>query len=90
TILADEPVASLDPATAERVLAQLHGICRDDGLTAIVSLHQLDLARRFADRIIGIAGGAVVFDGAPDALGGADIARIYGTAPQPESLLEIA
>ena len=90
TILADEPVASLDPATAERVLAQLHGICRQDGLTAIVSLHQLDLARRFADRIIGIAGGAVVFDGPPDALGAAETARIYGTTPQPEPALEIA
>lgn len=90
TILADEPVASLDPATAERVLAQLHGICRQDGLTAIVSLHQLDLARRFADRIIGIAGGAVVFDGPPDALGAAETARIYGTTPHPEPMLEIA
>ncbi len=90
TILADEPVASLDPATAERVLAQLHGICRQDGLTAIVSLHQLDLARRFADRIIGIAGGAVVFDGSPHALGEAETARIYGTTPQPEPALEIA
>lgn len=90
TILADEPVASLDPATAERVLAQLHGICRQDGLTAIVSLHQLDLARRFADRIIGIAGGAVVFDGTPAALNHADIARIYGATPQPEPMLEIA
>ena len=90
TILADEPVASLDPATAGRVLALLHGICRDDGLTAIVSLHQLDLARRFADRIIGIAGGAVVFDGPPDALGEAETARIYGTTPHPEPMLEIA
>ena len=89
-ILADEPVASLDPATAGRVLAQLHGICRDDGLTAIVSLHQINLARRFADRIIGIAGGAVVFDGPPDELGEAETARIYGTTPQPEPALEIA
>jgi phosphonate transport system ATP-binding protein len=48
-ILADEPVASLDPATAERVLTLLHGICRADGLTAVVSLHQLDFARRFGE-----------------------------------------
>ena len=54
-ILADEPVASLDPATAERVLTLLHGICRADGLTAVVSLHQLDFARRFGERIIGLA-----------------------------------
>ncbi len=77
-ILADEPVASLDPATAERVLAQLAAICREDGLTAIVSLHQLEFARRFADRIVALAGGAVVFDGPPAALDAAAIGRIYG------------
>jgi phosphonate transport system ATP-binding protein len=82
-MLADEPVASLDPATAERVLALLHGICRADGLTAVVSLHQVELARRFGERIIGLAAGAVVFDGPPDALDAAAIARIYGHAPQP-------
>ncbi len=83
-ILADEPVASLDPATAERVLALLHDICRQDGLSAVVSLHQVDLARQFADRIIGIGGGRVVFDGPPDALDDAAIRRIYGgTAPTP-------
>jgi phosphonate transport system ATP-binding protein len=85
-MLADEPVASLDPATAERVLELLHGICRADGLTAVVSLHQLDLARRFADRIIGLAGGAVVFDGPPAALDAAAAARIYGpqaASPEP-------
>lgn len=87
-VLADEPVASLDPATAERALGLLHGICKQDGLTAIVSLHQLDFARRFADRIVALAGGRVVFDGPPAALGEAEVARIYGDAPpepvQPE------
>ena len=80
-ILADEPVASLDPKTAERVLGLLHRICKDDGLTAIVSLHQLDFARRFADRIVALAGGKVVFDGAPGALGPREVERIYGGAP---------
>jgi phosphonate transport system ATP-binding protein len=83
-VLADEPVASLDPATAVRVLELLHGICRADGLTAVVSLHQVDLARRFAERIVGLAGGAVVFDGPPEALDAAAVARIYGT-PVPQS-----
>ncbi|MDO8375384.1 MAG: phosphonate ABC transporter ATP-binding protein [Burkholderiaceae bacterium] len=64
-LLADEPVASLDPATAERLLALLHGICRSDGLTLIVSLHQVEFARQFADRIVGLQAGSVVFDGAP-------------------------
>ena len=77
-ILADEPVASLDPAPSER------DICRQDGLSAIVSLHQVDLARQFADRIIGIGGGRVVFDGPPKDLDEAAIRRIYGgTAPIP-------
>ena len=64
-VLADEPVASLDPATAERVLADLHRICREDGITAVVSLHQVEFARRFADRIVGLSKGRVVFDGPP-------------------------
>lgn len=80
-ILADEPVASLDPATAERVLALLHRICRQDGLSAIISLHQVDLARQFADRIIGINAGHVVFDGSPDQLGEDAIRRIYHGSP---------
>ncbi|MFZ5562075.1 MAG: phosphonate ABC transporter ATP-binding protein [Pseudomonadota bacterium] len=67
-LLADEPVASLDPVTAESLLALIHGICRSDGLTVVVSLHQVELARRFADRIVGLRQGAVMFDGAPAAL----------------------
>ncbi|MGD9920708.1 MAG: phosphonate ABC transporter ATP-binding protein [Pseudorhodoplanes sp.] len=80
-ILADEPVASLDPATADRVLSLLHGICKSDGITAIVSLHQLDFARRYSDRIVGLAQGAVVFDGPAARLGKTEVSRIYGTKP---------
>jgi phosphonate transport system ATP-binding protein len=80
-ILADEPVASLDPATAERVLALLHQICRQDGLSAIISLHQVELALKFGDRIIGINSGHVVFDGPPDKLDGDAIRRIYHRSP---------
>ena len=76
-ILADEPVASLDPATAERALMLMHDICRSDGITAVVSLHQVELARRFADRVIGLNGGYVVFDGSPDSLDGGALERIY-------------
>jgi len=64
-LLADEPIASLDPATAEDLLTLLQGICRSDGLTLVVSLHQVEFARQFADRIVGLQGGAVVFDGTP-------------------------
>jgi phosphonate transport system ATP-binding protein len=76
-VLADEPVASLDPAAAERVLDLLRDICRADGIAALVSLHQVELARRFADRVIGISAGELVFDGAPAALDDAALARIY-------------
>jgi phosphonate transport system ATP-binding protein len=77
-ILADEPVASLDPATAEEVMSLLCGICRGAGLTLIMSLHQLDLARRFGDRIIGLARGRVVFDGPPAELTSEPLQAIYG------------
>lgn len=84
-ILADEPVASLDPATAERVMDLLHGICRADQLTAVISLHQVDLARRYADRVVGLAGGCIVFDGPPDALDAGSLTRIYGYQENPPS-----
>ena len=81
-VLADEPVASLDPATGEKMLADLHRICREDGITAIVSLHQVDLARRFADRVIGLAGGRIVFEGTAPQLGQTVLDQIYTAAPQ--------
>lgn len=84
TLLADEPVASLDPATAERLLALIHDICKSDGLTAVVSLHQVGFARQFADRIIGLKGGAIVFDGAPADLTPEQAGQLYGAgAPTP-------
>ncbi|WP_147104421.1 phosphonate ABC transporter ATP-binding protein [Nesterenkonia populi] len=62
-ILADEPVASLDPPTARKVLGDLRRIQRELGITCIVNMHHLDLARDYADRIIGMRNGEVVFDG---------------------------
>jgi phosphonate transport system ATP-binding protein len=76
-ILADEPVASLDPARADKVMALLHRICKEDGISAVVSLHQVDLARSYADRIVGLAHGRVVFDAAPDILTPAQAASLY-------------
>ena len=86
-ILADEPVASLDPASADQVMGLLRGIARQHGLTVIVSLHQVELARRYADRIIGVSSGRIVFDGRSATLLPADLDRIYGTtgaAKQPK------
>jgi len=76
-ILADEPVASLDPATAHRVLILLHEISRREGISVVVSLHQVDMARKFADRIVGLAGGRVVFDGSPAELTEDVVNKIY-------------
>jgi phosphonate transport system ATP-binding protein len=84
-LLADEPVASLDPATAENLLTLLHGICRADGLTVIVSLHQVELARNFADRIIGLNAGYVVFDGSASALGSVEEASLYKSMATPST-----
>ena len=64
-ILADEPVASLDPGTARRVLALLRSVCEHNGITLVASLHQVDLALEHADRIIGLAHGEIVYDGPP-------------------------
>ncbi|KYC37205.1 phosphonate ABC transporter ATP-binding protein [Scytonema hofmannii PCC 7110] len=62
-ILADEPVASLDPVTTEEIMHLLREICKSDGVTVVASLHQVGLAIQFAERIIGINSGQVVFDG---------------------------
>ena len=80
-LLADEPVASLDPATAVRVLELIHRICKEAGIAAVVSLHQVDLAKRFADRIIGVAGGRVVFDDVPVQLDATALHAVYGGEP---------
>ncbi|KAF1042340.1 MAG: Arginine transport ATP-binding protein ArtM [Herbaspirillum frisingense] len=84
-LIADEPVASLDPAAADSVMDLIKQVCGQDGLTTVVSLHQLALARRIADRIIGIRGGEVVFDGAPRELCEAAVTSIYAGIGEPVS-----
>lgn len=76
-ILADEPVASLDPVTSEEIMGLLREICTRDGITVVVNLHQVELARRFADRVIGLNDGVVVYDGAASGLDRATLSRIY-------------
>lgn len=87
-ILADEPVASLDPNTSVQVLEQLSRISHEDGITTIVSLHQLELARRFAQRVIGLAHGRVVFDGPPSALDSHTLDLIYNGGGQDDRRLD--
>lgn len=62
-IVADEPVASLDPAISAGILQLLQGICRDDGVAVVCSLHQVHLARQYAQRLVGLADGQLHFDG---------------------------
>jgi phosphonate transport system ATP-binding protein len=77
-ILADEPVASLDPQTSQSVLELLQGICRDDAVAVVCSLHQVHLARAYADRIVGLAAGRIVTDVAAVRFDAAAFARVYG------------
>jgi phosphonate transport system ATP-binding protein len=76
-ILADEPVASLDPELAVQVLDDLARVARDERVPTLINLHAIDLARIYCDRIVGIAQGVVVFDGSPSALDEAALDRIY-------------
>lgn len=77
-LLADEPVASLDPGSAQEVMDYLRTAATDRGLTALVSLHQVNLARKFGQRFIGLRNGRKVFDGYRDELTIDAIDEIYG------------
>jgi phosphonate transport system ATP-binding protein len=76
-ILADEPVASLDPVSSEEIMTLLREICDRDGMTVVVNLHQVELARRFADHIIGMCSGKIVFDGSPQQMTQPELRTIY-------------
>jgi phosphonate transport system ATP-binding protein len=76
-ILADEPVASLDPKTARVVLNDLKRASRELGIAVLCNLHQVGYAMEFADRIVGIHAGRMVFEGRPDNLDQQGLARIY-------------
>lgn len=77
-ILADEPIASLDPLNAKVVMDALQDINLREGITVITNLHTLDTARTYCNRIIGMQGGAVVFDGAPEDLTTEAVRLVYG------------
>ena len=86
-VLADEPVASLDPPTANQVLRDLKRIGGELGHTTVVNLHFLDMARRYADRIIGMRAGRVVFDGTPEQADDAVFEDIYGRSLTADDVL---
>lgn len=95
-ILADEPIASLDPASSEMVMNLLGDINRQDGTTVVVSLHQFDVARSRCPRIVALKDGEIVYDGNPSHLRERDLAEIYRAenpccsngGKMPEPLLE--
>ncbi|WP_028988067.1 phosphonate ABC transporter ATP-binding protein [Thermicanus aegyptius] len=88
-ILADEPVASLDPLTTHQVMDDLKRINRELGITTVVNLHFIDLAREYATRIIGLRAGEVVFDGPVEEATDEVFAEIYGRPIAKEELLGV-
>lgn len=78
-LLADEPVASLDPSTSQSILDVLSKVTKEDGITTLINLHSLELARGFAKRVVAFKAGEIVFDGGMDQLDEARISSIYKT-----------
>lgn len=87
-LLADEPVASLDPVTSHMVMRDLQRINRELGITTLVNLHFLDLARQYGKRLIGLHDGEIVFDGDIADVDEGVFRQIYGRAITPDDLLE--
>jgi phosphonate transport system ATP-binding protein len=81
-ILADEPVASLDPQSASMVMELLQDLNRTEGLTVVVSLHQVELAQRYCPRIIALRQGQIIYDGLAGTLSAFDIRKFYDTPDQ--------
>jgi len=77
-ILADEPVASLDPVSARRVLDILRELNRTDGMTVLVTLHQVDYALRYCDRVVALKSGRVIYDGPTSGLDHDTLVDVYG------------
>lgn len=95
-LLVDEPTASLDPKTAQQIMRLLCDMCREQGLSAIINIHDVALALRYVDRVVGLRRGQLVYDGSPTGLSDAVLGDIYGTedwsptqaADTPQSLAE--
>ena len=77
-ILADEPVASLDPVLAHSIMQHLESINADDGVTVLCSLHFLDLVQKYSNRVLALFDGKIVFDGLPTEIDNARFKDIYG------------
>ena len=77
-VLADEPTSSLDPKTSVEIMELIANRAAERNIPAIVNMHNVELARRFADRIVGMSKGSIVFDGRPDELKDSHLLEIYG------------
>lgn len=77
-ILADEPVASLDPVTTRKILEDLRRINQTMNKTVLINIHSVELAKEFTDRILGFHAGKIIFDGTPEELTSEELKRIYG------------
>jgi phosphonate transport system ATP-binding protein len=77
-LLADEPTSSLDPKTSVEIMSLIRDLCQQRAIPVMINMHDVELARRFADRIIGMSEGAVVYDGPPACLSDAQLKAIYG------------
>ena len=77
-MLADEPTSSLDPKTSVEIMQLLADVGRARAIPVLINMHDVELAKRFADRIIGMSGGRIVFDGVPGTLSDAILKQIYG------------
>ncbi len=80
-LLVDEPTSSLDPRTSEAVMRLIVDLAAEEGVPALVNIHDVPIARAFARRVIGLTGGRIVYDGPPDGLDPAALDAIYGGVP---------
>jgi phosphonate transport system ATP-binding protein len=77
-LLVDEPTASLDPKTSRQIMRLICDLCREQKLAVIINIHDVVLAQQFVDRVVGLRGGELVFDGAPSDLSPDILTSIYG------------
>lgn len=77
-LMADEPTSSLDPKTSVEIMELLNDFSRSHGIPVLINIHDVNLAKRFADRVIGMSQGAIIFDGPPKDLTDAYLKQIYG------------
>jgi phosphonate transport system ATP-binding protein len=77
-LLADEPTSSLDPKTSVEIMNLIRDLCREREIPVMINMHDVELAKRFADRILGMSEGTVVYDGPPAGLSDDQLKAIYG------------